>query len=394
MLTEVQIKKFPHPNQGHKKLFDGGGLYLFVSPTAKLWRFKYRFAGKERTLSFGPYPAMTLRQARDKAEDARRALRSGVDPSPSAALAASVAEESFLFGNIAREWLEVSKPGWANSNYCKIDLRIKNDVLPLLGKRDIRELKAREVLDVLLVVSGRGAVDTAKRVQQNIGQIFRFAVARGYCEHNPVPNLRGALPSVEQVNYPALTKPAEVGELIRSFDGFRGSHIVRCALRLAPLVFVRPGELRQARWQDFDFDLKTWTYFVTKTKTTHIVPLSRQALTILDEIRPFTAGESIYVFPGPRDKTKPLSPAAIGAALRRLGWNTKTEITGHGFRAMARTILAERLKILPNIIEHQLAHRVPGPLGTAYDRTTYIDERTEMMQAWADYLDSLVSASR
>lgn len=392
MLTEVQIKKFPHPNQGHKKLFDSNGLYLFVSPTSKLWRLKYRFGGKERTLSFGAYPATTLRQARDKAEDARRLLRSGVDPSPSATLAASVVEESFLFGKIANEWLEVSKPGWAYSNYSKISLRLKNDVLPLLEKKDIRELKAPEILSVLLVVSGRGAVDTAKRVQQNIGQIFRFAIARGYCEHNPVPNLRGALPPTEQTNYPTLTDPARVAELLRSFDGFRGSQVVRCALRLAPLVFVRPGELRQARWSDIDFDRKTWTYFVTKTKTVHTVPLSRQALAILREIEPFT-GEHIYVFPGSRDKTKPLSPAAVGAALRRLGWDTKTEITGHGFRAMARTVIAERLRVQPEIIEHQLAHRVPDSLGTAYNRTKFLDDRTKMMQSWADYLDSLVNAT-
>ncbi|KXW58244.1 tyrosine-type recombinase/integrase [Ferrovum myxofaciens] len=388
MLTELAIKKIPTLAAGQKKFFDSGGLYLVVTPTSRLWRLKYRFDGRERTLSFGPYPTTTLKEARIKAEDAKRLLRDGVDPGSLTKKRIDETERLFQFGTIAHEWMDTNSGTWAATHLSKIRLRLQNDVIPVIGKEDIRVLKAPMLLSVLTAVASRGAADTAKRIQQNMGQVFRFAIARGLCENNPVPNLRGALPATRQQHYPSLTDPVAVGELLRAFEGFRGSHVVRCALRLAPLVFVRPGELRMARWADIDLDRSVWTYFVTKTRTEHTVPLARQVIKILEEVKPFT-GDGVYVFPGCRDKSKPLSPAAVGAALRRMGYDTKTEITGHGFRAMARTLLAERLHFAPEVIEHQLAHRVPDALGSAYNRTKFLSDRRRMMQEWADYLDSL-----
>ena len=222
---------------------------------------------------------------------------------------------------------------------------------------------------------------------------MRYAIATGRAERDPCPDLRGAIPSPKETHRAAITEPTKVGEMLRAFDAFQGTFVVKSALLLAPLVFVRPGELRQALWADIDLDRAEWRYHVSKTKTDHLVPLSRQAVTILRELHDLT-GRGRYVFPGARGNDRAMSEAAVNAALRRMGYDTKAEITGHGFRAMARTILHEELHQKPEVIEHQLAHKVSGALGTAYDRTKFIKERTAMMQLWADYLDKLKAGAQ
>ena len=244
------------------------------------------------------------------------------------------------------------------------------------------------MLDTLKRISDRGLVETAHKARQSCRQVFVYAIQKGLATGNPVDATEGGLPSVKTKNFAAITDPVKVGDFMRAVDAFTGTLTVQCALRLAPLVFVRPGELRQAQWADIDLERGLWAYHVSKTDAAHIVPLSHQAVSILQEIQPLT-GHRKYVFPGARDHNRPMSDAAVNAALRRMGYDTQNEITGHGFRAMARTILHERLKFDPAIIEHQLAHSVPDSLGTAYNRTKFLDDRVAMMQAWADYLDRL-----
>ncbi len=242
-------------------------------------------------------------------------------------------------------------------------------------------------------IDERGARYTAHKVKSEISQILRFAIATGRAERDPCPDLRGALPAAKEQHHAAITNPREVGELLRAFDGFSGTFPVKCALLLSPLLFVRPGELRKARWEEFDLARGEWRYRVSKTNTDHLVPLARQAVAILHDLHALT-GHGEYLFPGGRNPRQPMSDAAVNAALRRMGYDTRTEITGHGFRAMARTILAEELHIKPEVIEHQLAHRVPDTLGSAYNRTKFIKERVAMMQAWADYLDALKAGGK
>jgi len=284
-------------------------------------------------------------------------------------------------------WFERQAPSWAPSHSEKITGRLKKDVFPWLGPRPIADITALEVLEVLRRAEKRGANETAHRIHQNCGQIFRYAVATGRALRDVSADLRGALRPNRHTHFAAITDPMKVGEMLRAFDSFSGTLVVRAALQLAPLLFVRPGELRQAEWAQFDLEQREWRYTVSKTETEHLVPLATQVVEVLKELQALT-GQWRYVFPG-RDRRKPMSGAAINAALQRLGYDTKTEITGHGFRAMARTILHERLRSPAEVIEHQLAHRVPDALGSAYNRTRFIDDRVLMMQAWADYLDRL-----
>lgn len=388
-LTDTAIRRAKAARKT-QRLFDERGLYLEISASGgKWWRYKYRYDGKEKRLSLGVYPDVTLAAARERRDDARKQLANGIDPGAArmAQKAAKAERAANSFEVIAREWHAKRAPNWAPGHASKVIERLARDVFPWIGERPIDALDAPEILTVARRIEARGALDTAHRAQQNIGQVFRYAIATGRAARNPVPDLRDALPPARQTHYAAITDPQQVGALLRAVDGFRGTLIVQCALRLAPLVFVRPGELRRAEWAHVDLDAGEWRYFVSKTKTDHVVPLSRQAVAILGELRPLTGGGR-YVFPG-RDPRKPMSDAALNAALRRMGYDTKTEITGHGFRAMARTILAEQLHVKAEVIEHQLAHRVPDALGKAYNRTKFLKERRVMMQAWADYLDSL-----
>lgn len=388
-LTDTAIRA-AKPQTKPLKLSDGGGLFLLITPKGgKWWRYSYRYAGKQKTISLGTYPDISLKDARESHSEARKLLAKGTDPGEirKAIKSAREGNAANSFEVVAREWFSRHKHSWADSHSEKIISRLENDVFPWLGSRPIAEITAPELLTVIRRAESRGALDTAHRVRQNCGQVFRYAIATGRAERDPAHDLRGAIPPAATKNFPSITEPAEVAELLRAIDGFKGTFVVRCALLLAPMVFVRPGELRTAEWSGINLKDGNWRYFVTKTKTEHQVPLSTQAVSLLTELYPLT-GHGKYVFPG-RDPNKPMSEAAVNAALRRLGYDTKTEITGHGFRAMARTILHEKLGMDPNVIEHQLAHKVPDALGSAYNRTKFLAQRKEMMQLWADYLDSL-----
>ena len=388
-LTDTAIRN-AKPGEKPVKMFDGRGLFLIVTPAGgKWWRLRYKADGKEKLLSLGVYPDVGLKDARERREAARKLLADGVDPGEhrKAAKAVKVERAANSFEVIGREWFEKNRETWAPSHADKIIKRLENDVFPWLGGKAIAEITAPDVLTVLRRIEGRGTLDTAHRAGGNCSQIFRYAIATGRAVRDPVPDLRGALPPARGGNFAAITEPAKVAELLRAIDAFSGTFVVKSALLLAPLLFVRPGELRRAEWADFDLDKAEWGYFVTKTKSDHLVPLASQAVAILKELHALT-GHGRYVFPG-RDPHKAMSEAAVNAALRRMGYDTKTEITGHGFRAMARTILHEELHQKPEVIEHQLAHKVPDALGTAYNRTKFLKERKAMMQLWADYLDKL-----
>lgn len=371
-------------------LTDERGLSIQIQPSGgKWWRFRYRFNGTAKMISFGVYPDVGLKDARERRDAARKLLADGVDPGEhrKAVKASKIERAANSFEVIGREWFEQKRLTWVASHADKIIRRLENDVFPWLGGKAIAEITAPEVLTVLRRIEGRGTLDTAHRAGGNCSQIFRYAIATGRAERDPVPDLRGALPPARGGNFAAITEPAKVAELLRAIDGFRGTFVVKSALLLAPLLFVRPGELRKAEWVGFDLEKAEWGYFVTKTKTDHLVPLASQAVAILKELHALT-GHGRYVFPG-RDPQKAMSEAAVNAALRRMGYDTKEEITGHGFRVMARTILHEELHQKPEAIEHQLVHTVPDANGTAYNRTKFLKERRAMMQLWADYLEKL-----
>lgn len=389
-LTNTTIRN-AKPSDKARRLFDGGGLYLEVAPSGgKWWRLKYRFGGKEKRLSLGVYPDVTLKDARMRHDEARKLLANDIDPSENRKTqkAANVERGANSFEVIAREWFTKYSPTWSETHSTRIIRRLERDIFPWLGGKAIAEITAQRLLAVIRRIEERGALETSHRALSDCGRVFRYAVATGRAERDPSGDLRGALPPVgEKKHFAAVTEPKQVAELLRTLDGYEGTLIVRNALRLAPLVFVRPGELRKANWADIDLDNSEWRYYVTKTKSQHIVPLSKQAISILEELKPLTRN-SEYVFPGARSIKRPMSDNAILAAMRRMGIG-KEEMSGHGFRAIARTILDEVLGFRPDYIEHQLAHAVRDPNGRAYNRTAHLPERRKMMQAWADYLDKL-----
>lgn len=373
-----------------RKLSDGGGLYLLVKQSGKYWRWDYRHLGKRKTLALGVYPEVSLAQARERHQNGRKQLAEGIDPNQQKKIEKRVAQlaASNSFEAVALAWLEERGETVAQEQIGRTLARLKKDAFPWLGKQPVTEIDAPEILSVLKRVDARGARYTAHRLRSEISRIFRYGIKEGYCKTDPARDLLGAIPQPKEQHFAAITEPAKVGEMLRAFEGFSGTFPVQCALKLAPMLFVRPGELRKAEWEDIDLDRAEWRYRVSKTGTDHLVPLSTQAVATLRELQALT-GQHRYVFPGARTPTVPMSGAAINAALRRMGYDTRTEITGHGFRAMARTILHEELGQKPEVIEHQLAHRVPDALGAAYNRTKFIKERRKMMQIWADYLDVL-----
>jgi integrase len=388
-LTDTAVRN-AKPGKKPVKLFDERGLFLLVTPAGgKWWRFRYRFDGKEKLLSMGVYPDVGLKAARDRRDDARKLVADGIDPGDNrkAVKATKAGQAANSFEVVAREWFEKHKQTWAENHSAKIIQRLERDVFPWIGKRPIADITAPDLLSVVRRIEGRGVLETAHRALGNCGQVFRYAIASGRAVIDPSRDLHGALTPVKGRHFAALTEPAKVGELLRTLDGYKGSFVVACALRLMPLVFVRPGELRKAQWADIDLDTAEWRYTVTKTQTQHIVPLSTQAVAILREIYPLT-GSGPFVFPSARSHKRPMSDNAILAAMRRMGI-TKDEMSGHGFRATARTILDEVLEVRPDLIEHQLAHAVRDPNGRAYNRTSHLPERQKMMQQWADYLDKL-----
>jgi integrase len=317
-------------------------------------------------------------------------VANGIDPSEhrKAQKAAQVALDENGFEIVAREWHAKFSPGWADGHGDRILRRFERDVFPWIGARPIGELTPPELLAIARRIEARGALETAHRALSNCGQVLRYAVATGRAERDVTADLRGALPPVkDKKHFAAATEPDKAAAILRALDSYEGTLTVRCALRLAPLVFVRPGELRKAEWADIDLDAAEWRYVVTKTNTPHIVPLSCQAVAILRELQPLT-GRGRYVFPSARSSARPMSDNALLAAMRRMGI-AKEEMSGHGFRAMARTILDEVLGVRPDFIEHQLAHAVRDPNGRAYNRTAHLPERRKMMQQWADYLDKI-----
>ena len=390
-LTDISIRSAKATDKPYK-LPDGGGLYVLITPAGgKLWRFDYRFAGKRKTLSCGAYPIVSLSQARDRHRDAQKMLANGEDPGEvkKAQKAAIKAASTNSFEAVAREWHAMWKVGKSEEHAKKVIARLERDVFPWIGKKPVLEISPPVVLnDVLRRIERRGYGETTFRAKGAISQVMCYAIATGRAERDPCQDLRGALASPEKGNYAAVTTPAEVKKLLHAMDTFKGTYIVRAALFLAPMLFARIGELRTAKWTEINLERAEWRYTVSKTKTEHLVPLACQAVEILRDLYQLT-GHGVYVFSGARDHEKPMSGAAINVALRRIGYDTGKEMTGHGFRAMARTLLAEELHFPREVIEHQLAHAVADTLGTAYNRTKFLKERQKMMQAWVDYLDRL-----
>lgn len=388
-LSDAAIRKVK-PVDKPRRLFDGGGLYLEVAPSGgKLWRWKYRYAGKEKRLALGIYPEVGLADARTKHVAARKVLSSGIDPGEQRKLEKLVRMErsESSFGAIALEMLAMHAKKNAKSTAVRNGRIVEKDLNSYIGDRPIAEISALELLAVLRKMEKRGAVETAHRARGIAGMVFRYAIATGRAERNPASDLIGALESPQTEHFASLTEPAQVAPLLRALWGYDGGAVVRAALKLAPLLFARPGELRTARWEDIDMGAREWRYTATKTGTPHVVPLASQAVEVLRELEPLT-GRGEYVFPSLRGKGRPMSENTVNAAMRRMGFDSKT-MTGHGFRAMARTILDEVLGFRPDYIEHQLAHAVRDPNGRAYNRTAHLAERRKMMQAWADYLGEL-----
>lgn len=387
-LTDMKIQKSKPKNKPYV-LFDGGGLYIQIMVTgAKLWRLKYRVGGKNRLASLGKYPEVSLSDARKKRDTIKQLIADNKDPNiEKTSREENAADDSFE--TIAREWYKKFLHTWIPGYYMRIISSLERDVFPYLGARPIREITAPELLGVLRRIEERGAIDTAHRTKAFCGRIFRYAIATGRANRDPSADLRGAIPPPVSGHMAAITDPDRVGELLRAIYDYRGSFPVLCALKLAPMLFVRPGELRKAEWSEINLDEATWLIPAEKMKMkfAHLVPLPRQAVDILRELYNYT-GTSKYCFPSARSFLRPMSDNAILSALRRMDFG-KEEMSGHGFRAMARTILDEVLGFRPDIIEHQLAHRVKDPLGRAYNRTKFLPERRAMMQQWADYLDKL-----
>lgn len=387
MLTEIAIKA-AKPRPKPYRMTDGHGLYLLVRPDgARWWRLDYRRPGGDRnTLSLGVYPEIPLKKARDRCDESRRLLKDGVDPGAKRQADKVALADSFEV--VAREWFAKFSPRWAPTHSSKIITRMEKDIFPWLGSRPVSAITAPELLTCLRRIEARGALDTAHRAHQNCGQIFRYAVATGRAERDPSGDLRGALPPATHVHYASITEPEKIGALLRAIDGYDGTFVSRCSLRLAPLVFVRPGELRAAKWSEFDLDKAEWRIPAErmKARVLHIVPLATQAIEVLRDLKPLT-GRSEYLFPSVRTRSKPISDNTLNAALRRLGY-TSDQVTTHGFRSMASTLLNEQ-GWSRDAIERQLAHGERDEVRAAYNYAQYLPERRKMMQAWADYLDTL-----
>ena len=409
--SDATIKAI-RPGDARKRLTDGGGLFLllFVKGGSHGWRFDYTFEGRKKTISLGTYPATTLALARRKAEAARRLVAEGFDPS--AKRKAERAEhvranearhraneglpEIDSFEAIAREWYGIKRGGWASSYGEKVMARLEGDVFPWLGNAQIAAIEPTRILEVLRRIENRGVVETAHRVLESIGQIYRYAVACGKASNNPARELKEALKPAIPRNFPAITDPVRFGELLRACDNYAATPVVRAALKLAPMLLLRPGELRFAQWHEIDLDAALWTVPAARMKrelrgkklgAPHLVPLPRQAVAVLRDLHPLT-GHAPMVFRGERHHHRAMSENTVNAALRAMGFSAD-EVTGHGFRATARTMLHERLGFSPDVIDAQLAHSVRDSLGRAYNRTEFVQQRRDMLQVWAYFLEQL-----
>lgn len=394
-LTDTAVRN-AKPKEKAYKLADEKGLFLLVHTNgSKYWRFKYRFDGKEKLLALGVYPDVSLKDARDKRDSARKQLAvDKIDPGHhrKAHKTARAASAANSFEVVAREWFAKYSPNWVKSHSDKILRRLERDIFPWIGNRAISEISAPELLTTLRRIESRGAIETAHRAHQNCGQIFRYAIATGRAGRDITYDLRRAIPPAKAKHHASIVDPKAIGGLLRAIDGYQGSLITKCALKLAPLSFVRPGELRKAEWTEFNLDVAEWRIPAARMKMReqHIVPLSSQAIAILKELHPLT-GNGRYVFPGARTNGRPMSENTVNAALRRLGY-AGDQMTGHGFRSMASTLLNEQ-GWHRDAIERQLAHAERDAVRAAYNYAEHLPERKRMMQAWADYLDGLANGN-
>lgn len=389
-LTDTFIKNAkPNDTGAGVKHTDGGGMYLLIKSAGKYWRMGYRFAGKQKTLALGVYPAVSLAKARQRREAARELLAEGIDPSAakSQEKQARAAAAVNTFEAVAREWLMKTATERMATTQSKITTWLEKDVIPYIGKMPIADVGPRDVLAALRKMEARGALDSVQRVKQICGQVFRYAVATGSAERDVTQDLKGALAKATPGNFAAITEPIKAGELMRSIFDYSGHHCTVAALKLSPLLFVRPGELRTAEWTEIDLDAAEWRIpgIKMKMKADHIVPLCTQAVAILIDLQAIT-GHGKFVFPSIRTGERPMSENTINAALRGMGYAADVH-SAHGFRAMARTIMDEVLGERVDFIEHQLAHAVKDPNGRSYNRTAHLPARRLMMQRWGDYLD-------
>jgi integrase len=388
-LTDTQIRN-AKPKEKAYVLNDGRGLNLEISPKGgKWWRLRYTFAGKANRISLGTYPDVSLVQARERREQTRKLIAQGIDPTihrKEAKAAQQAKAETFEL--VAREWYAKQLPTWTESHAVKVIGFLERNAFPWLGNRPIREIMPTETLEAARRVEARGAIESAHRTVGYVSMVFRYAVACGMADSDPTRDIRGALSPTNEKHFASITDPKGVGELLRAIDGYTGEFVTRCAMRLAPLVFLRPCELRKAEWAELDVDALEWRIPGPRMKmrSLHIVPLSRQTLAIFEELRPYT-GSGRYVFPSARTSERPMSANTVNGALRRLGYS-KEEMTGHGFRSTASTLLNEQ-GWNRDAVERQLAHSDRNKVRAAYNYAEFLPERRKMMQAWADYLDAL-----
>lgn len=401
MLTDTACKNFTCPaDKPRARVSDSGGLYLEAAPNgSRRWFWKYYFGGKEKRLALGSYPAVSLKDARAARDDARRQQQQGVDPAAQRQLTKLRArgDEGKQFEVVAREFHKAQSSGWSPRYASRWIERMEKDLFPWIGALDLDEVTAPILLNVLRKIESRGAVETAHTLRQTAGQVFRYGIATGRCERNPAPDLHGALKPLNVKHMAAVLEPVKAGELMRAIHDYPGQPATRAALQLSALLFQRPANIRMMEWAELDLDLGMWTIPAAKMKRKvtgklngrpHFVPLATQAVSVLQEMRPLT-GHGRYVFPSLITGERPMSENTVNTALRRMGFG-QNEMTAHGFRAMARTIIAERLPgVSVDVIEAQLAHGKSGPLGMAYDRAEHMDQRRSLMQTWADYLDRL-----
>ncbi|TWI65156.1 phage integrase family protein [Pseudoduganella lurida] len=391
-LTDTFVRQTKHsgkePGDKHS---DGGGLYIFVRASGKYWRLNYRFEGKQKTLTLGVYPAVTLAAARKLRDQAREQLGAGDDPS---AVKKAKKEErkrtvSETFEAIGRQWLEKTAARRGPKTQSRVQSWLDRDVFPAIGSLPISALRPRDILGAIARIEARGAHDSARRVLGYCGQIFEYAMLIEAVQIDITVGLHRALEEPQQRHYAAITEPEKVGALLRSIDAYDGHPFVRAALKLAPMVFVRPGELRTAEWCEIDLYSATWSIPAVKMKmgSDHIVPLAQQAVDVLRDLQAIS-GSGRFCFPSIRTGQRPMSDNTVNAALRSMGYS-KEVMTGHGFRALARTIMDEVLGERVDLIEHQLAHQVKDVNGRAYNRTAHLPARREMMKRWADYLENL-----
>jgi integrase len=397
--TFVEKTKYSGSNKSGDKHTDGGGLYLHVKAVGKYWRMSYRMLGKQKTLALGVYPAISLAQARKSRDAARELLAQGIDPS--SAKQDAVHEKKLAAAStyeiVAREFHKMKSEVWSEAHSEKWIRMNELYLFPSLGNQAIKDLKASKVLAALRKVEAKGILSTAQDLQQMLGQVFRYAVQTGRIDQSPIPDLKGALKPHIPKHFSAIFDPMQVGELLRAIDGYSGQPTTLAALKLSALFFQRPGNIRAMEWSWINFKKSMLTIPADQMKRTlhqktngspHYVPLADQAIEILKNLEPLT-GYGRYVFPGARSSKRPMSDGTINAALRRLDYQNSDHVA-HGFRAMARTMMAQELEGIPaELVEAQLGHGKSGPLGSAYDRAEYMPQRLEMMQRWADYLDQL-----